>query len=303
MKGDITKLHNKYKGERIFLIGNGPSLNNTPLELLKNEYSMGFNKIHKIYTDTEWRPSFYVNGCSLEQNIRSTEFWETVNIGIPCFFYQRDSKYLPGKNNIFVLNDKKIQNYNSDVEKTKLDVSNITGFENIWSDDISECIYRYNTTIFPGMQIAYYMGFSEIYLVGCDLYPTDQHILFDSAGDPADYEGEGISGLVKMIKKSGKPIKSVCNGVAYKIWYSKYFNYLFQNLSKVIGYSKTKTHFSANYETKIRNRKRLNKKHNLNHKLAAKISDTYNFSIYNATQGGNLEVYPRVEFENVLDDK
>ncbi len=32
------QLKDKYKGERVFVVGNGPSLNKTPLYLLKNEY-------------------------------------------------------------------------------------------------------------------------------------------------------------------------------------------------------------------------------------------------------------------------
>ena len=39
-------------GKRVFLIGNGPSLNKTNLDLIKNEYSIAMNRISLIY---EWQ--------------------------------------------------------------------------------------------------------------------------------------------------------------------------------------------------------------------------------------------------------
>jgi len=42
---------------RAFIIGNGPSLNDTPLELLEGEVSWGVNQVHLIYPHTTWRPT------------------------------------------------------------------------------------------------------------------------------------------------------------------------------------------------------------------------------------------------------
>src|SRR6478672_786737 len=53
-------LKNKYRGERIFIIGNGPSLNKTPLYLLQDEYTMCFNRINLMYERVNWKPDFYV---------------------------------------------------------------------------------------------------------------------------------------------------------------------------------------------------------------------------------------------------
>ncbi len=55
----LLSLKNKYKGERIFLIGNGPSLNKTPLELLEDEYTFGVNRIYLLFDRINWRPTFY----------------------------------------------------------------------------------------------------------------------------------------------------------------------------------------------------------------------------------------------------
>ena len=47
-------------GKRIFLVGNGPSLNDMNLDLLENEYSIAMNRIELIYPKTKWRPTYYI---------------------------------------------------------------------------------------------------------------------------------------------------------------------------------------------------------------------------------------------------
>ena len=53
------RIKNKYKGNRVFLIGNGPSLNNTELYLLKNEYTICFNHFDLFFERINWTPTFY----------------------------------------------------------------------------------------------------------------------------------------------------------------------------------------------------------------------------------------------------
>jgi len=43
-------------------VGNGPSLNDTPLGLLEGEVSYGVNAVHLIYQQTSWRPTDLVIG-------------------------------------------------------------------------------------------------------------------------------------------------------------------------------------------------------------------------------------------------
>lgn len=45
---------------RAFIVGNGPSLNFTNLDLLAGEISFGVNRIAKMYPHTAWRPTHYV---------------------------------------------------------------------------------------------------------------------------------------------------------------------------------------------------------------------------------------------------
>ena len=48
-------------GKRVFLIGNGPSLANTNLDLLKDEISIAMNRVSLIYDkNPKWRPTYYL---------------------------------------------------------------------------------------------------------------------------------------------------------------------------------------------------------------------------------------------------
>lgn len=80
---------------RIWIIGNGPSLHRTPLAEIKEE-TVGLNRIHLIYGQTKWRPTYYfctdlsrVGGFSMSQ----VEQWNAdlqyhATLGYPM--YTRD---------------------------------------------------------------------------------------------------------------------------------------------------------------------------------------------------------------------
>ena len=55
-----SSLKGKFEGQRIFVVGNGPSLNETELYLLKNEYTMCFNRINLLLERLRWKPNFFV---------------------------------------------------------------------------------------------------------------------------------------------------------------------------------------------------------------------------------------------------
>ena len=52
-------LKNKYMGKRAFLIGNGPSLNKTPLHLLENEVTLCVNRFNLMFDRLNWCPDMY----------------------------------------------------------------------------------------------------------------------------------------------------------------------------------------------------------------------------------------------------
>ena len=101
----------KYKNQPLLIVGNGPSLNKTPIDELKIT-SIGMNKINLLYDKVDWRPEMIVctNGLVIKQNKEFFNATESL-IFVPIKAY-----YLGVKNrkNVFFLNlvDEKIVNNN-----------------------------------------------------------------------------------------------------------------------------------------------------------------------------------------------
>jgi hypothetical protein len=142
----ILKLKNKYRGERCFIIGNGPSLKPEDLERLKGETTFASNKIYKIFNKTTWRPTFYmvVDQTVLEENVKDINLVE-ANTKLTLKVY----KHL----------------FNAEIYfNNNLYKKNCGSF----STNIMESLYSSGTVSYHLLQVAYYLGFSEVYLLGHD---------------------------------------------------------------------------------------------------------------------------------------
>ena len=56
---DIYSLEAYEEKGRLFIVANGPSLNETNLDLLIGEESWGMARVHLLYKNTQWRPTRY----------------------------------------------------------------------------------------------------------------------------------------------------------------------------------------------------------------------------------------------------
>ena len=56
----MDQMKNYYKGERVFLIGNAPSLNRLPMHLLNDEFTLSFNNFHMFHDRISWKPTMYM---------------------------------------------------------------------------------------------------------------------------------------------------------------------------------------------------------------------------------------------------
>jgi hypothetical protein len=142
----ILGLKNKFKGERCFIIGNGPSLKSEDLEKLKGEYTFASNKIYKIFNETTWRPTFYmvVDPTVLEENVKDINLVEAKTK-----FTLRVYKHL-FKADLY---------FNNNLNESK---------RRSFSTNIMESLYSSGSVSYHLLQIAHYMGFSEVYLLGHD---------------------------------------------------------------------------------------------------------------------------------------
>jgi len=218
----IKDYKNKYKNERCFIVGNGPSLNKTNLNLLKNEYTFALNQINLLYDKYEWRPSVY---CSFsnrkEKKWRDNILYNINTLNIPIFLCE-DYKGI-------IKNEEKI-NFIKTIGTDKCDFNDSTQFHT----NIEEYVTKHGSTLLSVLEVAIYMGFKEIYFIGTDL-----------------------------------------------------------------GYDKNETHFDKNY-LDLTNPSRYNTNIINTHKLILNNISKYNVKIYNATIGGELELYERVKYNDLF---
>lgn len=160
----ITKqFKNTHKGERCFIVGNGPSLKGSDLDLIKNERSFAMNRVSLIYDKTDWRPDYFV--CPTGNSVRqdwAINIKETVSTGIPCWFWDTPQNKIIYKDFPNVIYSKFRGHHES---ANPLKDPPIEWF----SYNPEQWLSKYGTSLIAAAQLAFYMGFVDIYMLGCDL--------------------------------------------------------------------------------------------------------------------------------------
>lgn len=172
----IKKYYDFFSGERCFIIGNGPSLKGMNLSFLKNEITFGLNRIYLMYDDLGFETTFLVsvNPLVIEQFSN-----DLIEVNCPKFFSWENRRLIsPTENTMF------LRSYPSPK----------------FSIDLCDSIWQGTTVTYVAMQIAYYMGFKKVYLLGVDHSFQTQgkpHKVIISKSDDRnhfhpDYFGKGI---------------------------------------------------------------------------------------------------------------
>ena len=155
---------------RAFIIGNGPSLKASDLDLLVDEVSFGINRINLIFDETDWRPTHYVRAETpsvrwkkdgIREDLRSI----VSHAGVKC--YLRSTYKVHWDNLRAVL----YRVYPSTVE-----YFNRCEHAGLHFDDLNSPekwhlpkLCTFGTSLHTAMQIAVREGYSPIYLLGCDM--------------------------------------------------------------------------------------------------------------------------------------
>ena len=225
----------KYSGKRCFIIGNGPSLQMSDLNMLAshNEYSFGANRIYVSFSDTIWRPSFY---CIQDGEMIKQYHTQIEDLPVK---YKFVSDYASTK-----LHDK---NFKTAI-MFHLNPQRYFPYYPAFSNDITQEIFEGFTVTYAELQIAAYMGFSQIYLLGVD-----------------------------------------CN-------YSKILD-----SNGTIVETGSRDYFSDKYIS-ANEKRNIPQLHNSlqAYKKAESYSRRNGFRIFNATRGGKLEVFERVNFGDLF---
>lgn len=151
----LRSYKNKHLGETCFVVGNGPSLTIDDLEKLSGKYTFCSNMIYKLFDETDFRPTYYVVG---DTNFFPKYFLETLPYGISEYFVSRAAKKkmkLPENVHCF--------NVSGPFCLVKESMKNED-----FSEDASAYLALSYTVTFLSIQLAVYMGFTTINLVGVD---------------------------------------------------------------------------------------------------------------------------------------
>ena len=236
----LRAMHNMHKGERCFIIGNGPSLNAHDLDLLKNEYSFGVNSIFYKTEDSGFRPSFYVveDGHVVDDNLEAIADYDV------------DKKFILAHYRDKFLGDQEIYWLPADLGfyRSTHPFGSIPRF----SRDISHAVYAGQSVTHINLQIAFFLGFSEVYLIGMDFH----------------YE---------------KPKSVVTEGLTW------------------ISTEDDPNHFDPRYfgAGKKWHDPQLDKVA-LNYKLARSVFERNKRKLKNASIGGKLEIFERIDFNSLF---
>jgi len=230
---DINDYLDYHKNERCFVICNGPSLNKHNLELLRNEITIGANR---IYLHKDFYPMYY----TIEDAMDVNQFHKEINQ-----YTKPVAKFIPEayKNTIF--GDDVIY-----INFRKYRGGSLGDYHFNFVNKPKPIFYWAGTVTYLSLQLAHWMGCNPIYIIGADHYwgnyskkrGTIQSNSKDDWHFHKDYYGSG------------------------KIW----------NLPVVDRITRA-------YE------------------FANQIAKDRGFSIYNATIGGKLEVFERVDYNSLFD--
>lgn len=156
----LTRYKDIHKGKRVFLIGNGPSLKKTDLDLIKDEYAIAMNRISLIYPETAWRPTYYLYTADNINNKNWGDEWQkSVNeaVSVPSttsFVWRLFADRVTDNHNIVWVDN-----------VTEWDIAK----EGTFSTNAAQWISKTGTSMNVAFQLAYFMGFDEIIVLGCDL--------------------------------------------------------------------------------------------------------------------------------------
>lgn len=224
----ILKYQGIHKGERCFIVATGPSLTTDDLNVLhqNKEMCISMNRIFYIFDRTSWRPDYYMIG---DREMIEDMSDEIAKLPLGCKFVST----VP-------------ENYwnNLDSKDSIPYKMLLRGFVDkmpAFSPYVEKGLYHGTTITYLCMQLAAYMGFGEIYLLGVDFnYSPDVY-------DPKNHF-EGCDTPQNKIRLN--PIYPERTLLAYQ--------------------------------------------------SAKKYCDKHGIKIFNATRGGKLEVFERVDFDTLF---
>lgn len=242
----LYSLGDSYRGRRCFIMGSGPSLNKMNLDRLKDESVWGMNRCSLLFDRISWRPAFYTAVDTRVVPDNSKEINQLIKeLPKTLFFFPVDfclCKVLFSAPNTYWYNE------------IAFDDGDLP--DGYFSASVPDFVRATTTVTAAAMQIAVFLGFNPIYLIGCD---TDYRV-----PDSVQYEDEDLNLIVGTSNDDVSHFDPAYFGTGKKYHQPRPERMIF-------GYEQ-----------------------------ARKVCDRLGVKILNATTGGKLEVFPRVEFNSLF---
>jgi hypothetical protein len=142
----LAELKDVHKGERAFIIGNGPSLKQTDLRKLKGEFTFGLNRIYLMFPELGFSTTYFVsvNDLVIEQCKD-----DISALPMPKFLSWRSRRFF---------------------QKGPLPATFLyTTYDNpAFTRDVRRRVWESATVTYVALQLAFHMGFKRVILVGVD---------------------------------------------------------------------------------------------------------------------------------------
>jgi Uncharacterized protein conserved in bacteria len=141
----VSRLKGRHEGERAILVANGPSLNHMDLSFLRRNTVIGLNKIYLGLSKFGFYPKYYVavNDLVVQQSAEQIKALSCIK-----FISKRNAAYLP-----------------EDALTYHLETRNPPAR---FCHDISQGVHEGWTVTYVALQIARYLGFTEVVIIGLD---------------------------------------------------------------------------------------------------------------------------------------
>ena len=176
----LNKFKDIHFGERCFIIGNGPSLKNTDLSLLQNEFTFGMNRIYLLFPDLGFSTTYYlsVNDLVIEQCAQ-----DILSLQVPRFLSWRSREFIKE-----ALGDR-----NRLPANPPLTFLHTTYTGPKFAHDARHRLWEGATVTYVAMQLAFHMGFKRVVLIGVDHSFTTKGkpntTILSQGDDPDHFDG------------------------------------------------------------------------------------------------------------------
>ena len=172
----LKSLNNCHTGKRCFILANGPSLNLVDFELLKNEFTFGMNRIYLMKDKNGFMPSCIA--CIDKESLVIPFSEDLDSLDIPLFIPFELRKYFSIKDNQYFIGER---------------------FSPKFQKDASRLFGNGKTVAYTIIQLAFCMGFDEVYIIGKDhSYNTTA-----KAATSLEMKGEDTNHFTKDYYKPG----------------------------------------------------------------------------------------------------